>query len=163
VIELGKNKFNVPVPKGMSSFALQQRVLPVAGRIIEVIAGLLAATGDIKGLLGEDGKLDADKLFSGDVLKVIPSALPAMGRVFSEMPSHELENLTRALLSETTCDGVRLFHGGGGEDPFDLLMQGRALDTWRLLWHAIGVWYPDFFALARKSAGSLAPARNSAG
>lgn len=162
MIELGKEKFVVPQPKGMASFALQQRVLPVAGRVVEVIASLLAANGEIKNFLDDKGQFTAGKLLGGDILKVIPSALPAMGRVFSEMPPGELEALTRALLREATCDGVRLFHESGGEDPFDLIMKGRTMDTWKLLWHAIGVWYPDFFALASKSAGSLAPAKSSA-
>lgn len=162
MIIIGKNKFDVPQPRGMSSFGLQQRVLPVAARIVEVLAYLITGMGgDSKKLLGDDGKPDLAKLMGGDVLSVLPAALPAIGRVFSEMPDGELEKVTRSLLIESTCDGVPLFVTGG-DDPFDKLMAGRTMDTWRLLWHAIGVWYPDFFALARKSSGTSGPAKSSA-
>ena len=146
----------------MSSYGLQQRVLPVAARVVEVLAYLINGMGaDKDKLLGEDGKPDLAKLLGGDVLNVLPAALPAIGRVFSDMPDGELEKVTRALLVEATCDGVPLFITGG-DDPFDKLLAGRTMDTWRLLWHAIGVWYPDFFALARKSSGTLGRVENSA-
>lgn len=137
MIKIGERTFVVPPPKGMQSFSEQQRILPVAGRIIGVLAHLLGLSS-----------ADAEKLLDSDVLKVLPQAVPHIGEIFAQMPPSELERITRALLSDAKCDGLPLFGSPGG-DAFDLLMQGRTLDTWRLLWHALEVWYPDFFGLAR--------------
>lgn len=136
MITLGNNKFDVPLPRGMRSFSLQQRILPVAGRVANVFLALVGA--DLK---------EFDKLFEADVLRVLPQALPAIGEIFALMPPNELEMITRELLSGATCDGVPLFGASAG-DPFDALMQGRTIDTWQLLWHAIKIWYPDFFTRA---------------
>lgn len=136
MIELGKNKFLVPVPGGMRSFALQQRIIPVAGRVAGVFVSLLGQGAEVATI--------ADM----DIAKVLPATLPHIGHVFSEMAPGELEWITRELLRDTKCDGLPLFGSPGG-DAFDALMQGRTTDTWRLLWHAIEVWYPDFFTRAR--------------
>lgn len=136
MIKLGNNVFVVPPPTGMRSFALQQRILPVVGRV----AGLLSQ------LIGISGT-DATKLLDVDVLKVLPQAVPYIGEIFAQMPDGELERLTRALLREATFDGNALFSDSNG-DAFDTLMRGRTADVWRLLWHALEVWYPDFFGLA---------------
>jgi hypothetical protein len=136
MIELGKNKFTVPAPSGMRSFALQQRIIPVAGRVAGVFVSLLGQGAEIATI--------ADM----DITKVLPAALPHIGYVFSEMPPGELEWITRELLKDAKCDGLPLFGSPGG-DAFDALMAGRTTDVWRLLWHAVEVWYPDFFARAR--------------
>lgn len=148
MITLGENTFDVPPPKGMRSFALQQRILPVAGRVAEVILHFVGATGvqvdNISDLLGSD------------VLKVLPHAMPAIGNVFSSMPAGELETITRELLGDATLrrgkTPMKLFGAPAG-DPFDQIMQGKSLDTWKLLWHALEVWYPDFFGLAAGLTG----------
>jgi hypothetical protein len=137
MIDLGKNKFDVPAPSGMRSFALQQRIIPVAGRVAGVFLHLL-------------GSDDIESLANTDVVKVLPAAMPHIGHIFSEMPPGELEAITRELLKDAKCDGLQLFGSPGG-DAFDALMRGRTIDTWKLLWHAVGVWYPDFFDLARAS------------
>lgn len=136
-IKLGKNTFVVPPPTGMQSFALQQRLIPVVSRVVEVLVHLLGSTG-VKG--------PEDLLGNGDVLTILPQAMPYLGRIFSDMPRGELEYLTRELLRDAKFDGMPLFNASG--DAFDALMAGRNLDTWRLLGHAVEVWYPDFFALA---------------
>lgn len=150
MITLGKDVFDVPAPKGMSSFALQQAVLPVAGRIVAAIAVTLRVAPEAGGGMNSN-VLGA--LAGMDVIKVLPAALPALGQVFSEMPEGELERLTRTLLADATCNKIRLFGGVPGTsataDLFDTIMQGRTLDTWALLWHALEVWYPDFFGRAR--------------
>src|SRR6185295_1782591 len=141
MITLGKHVFDVLLPRGMSSWALQQRIIPVAGRVAGVLLHLL-------------GSSDVEKLADTDVTEILPAALPHIGHVFSEMPQGELEAITRELLrdakfgDEGKVPSAQLFGSPGG-DAFDLLMRGRTLDTWKLLWHAIGVWYPDFFDLAR--------------
>jgi hypothetical protein len=141
MITLGKHCFDVPLPRGMSSWALQQRVIPVAGRVAGVFLSLLGST-------------DIETLADTDVTKVLPAAMPHIGHVFSEMPQGELEAITRELLrdakwgDEGKNPSMQLFGSPGG-DAFDSVMRGRTIDTWKLLWHAIGVWYPDFFDLAR--------------
>jgi hypothetical protein len=141
MIELGKYRFHVPAPSGMRTFALQQRIVPVAGRVAGVFLALLDKGADLVSL--------ADM----DVVKVLPSALPHIGHIFSEMPPGELEWITRELLrdakfSEGDKTPMPLFGSPGG-DAFDAVMQGKTTDVWRLLWHAVEVWYPDFFAHAR--------------
>jgi hypothetical protein len=155
MLTLGQNKFLVPAPSGMRSFALQQRIVPVAGRVAGVFLALLDKGADIVSL--------ADM----DVVKVLPSALPHIGHIFSEMPPGELEWITRELLrdakfspNENTAPSLPLFANSG--DAFDALMAGRTTDVWRLLWHALEVWYPDFFARVRAlSARTVAVASPS--
>lgn len=139
-VKLGPNTFEIPSPRGMESFALVQRIMPPAGRVISMMLSLL----------GEDPTTaDPATLLDADLLKLLPLALPGLGRIFSEMAPGEFEGLTRALLRETTCDGLPLFAGGPGGDAFDALMRGRTLDTFKLLGHAVLAWYPDVFTLAR--------------
>ncbi len=127
----------------MRTFRFQQRVIPIAGRIGAVFLHLAGAKQGAG--FGE--------LLGADVLTVLPQALPAIGQVFDEMPDGELETLTRELLSGATCKvgnaGFIPLFGSPGGDAFDSLMQGRTLEIWQLLWHALQVWYPDFFARAR--------------
>lgn len=141
MIIIGKNTFIVPAPGGMKSFALQQKILPVAGRVISVFLQLLGASGS-----------SVTKLLEADVLAILPQAMPHVGQIFGSMPAGELEAITRDLLQGSTCDKMQLFGAPGG-DPFDAIMQGRTMDTWKLLFHALEVWYPDFFANARLSFG----------
>ncbi len=162
MITIGKDTFNVPQPRGMRSFALQQKLIPIAGRIANVFLHF-AGVGDIAKLMDED------------VLKVLPKALPHLGQLFSEMPADEIETIARTLLGDprtgatavevATINKMPLFGGAAG-DLFDGMMQGRTIDTWKLLWHAIGVWYPDFLSLARvriaeKAAASLSQESNT--
>lgn len=135
MIRLGNNVFEVPRPGAMKSFSLQQRILPVFGRVAAVILKLLGMAPDS----------DFGKLMEQDITKVLPQAIPYIGEIFATMPPGELEFITRELLTGATCDKMALFGNPAG-DPFDALMQGRTTDTWRLLWHALEVWYPDFFS-----------------
>ncbi len=147
MIVIGDKQFHVPPPGGMRSFGFQQRILPVAGRVANVFLKLIGA-----------GQGEYSKLAGEDIMRVLPVALPEVGEVFSHMPPGELEVLARTLLGDpktgaapgeaATCDKMPLFGGGVG-DAFDGLMRGRTVDTWKLLWHAVEVWYPDFFAGAR--------------
>lgn len=145
VVKVGETEFQIPPPKGMRSFALQQRIGPVVGNLIGAIVSVLDMPG-----IG-----DVSKLLDSDVSKALPSALPALGGVLASMPQGELETLTKELLRDAKVKmggaWVQLFGGPASteaDDLFDTVMAGRSLDTWRLLWHAVRVWYPDFFALA---------------
>lgn len=136
MIEIGKNKFVVGTPDGLKSFALQQRIVPVFARVANVFVHLLGVGSDVA------------TLAEMDLTAVLPAALPHIGDIFAEMKPGELEWITRELLRDTKCDGMALFGSPGG-DAFSSLMAGRTIDTWKLLWHALEVWYPDFFARAR--------------
>lgn len=153
MIKISGHDFNVPPPGGMRSFSLQQRIIPVAGRVVSVFLKLV----------GVDG-LDLSKLQETDVTAVLPAAMPALGAVFAQMPPGELEAITREMLRDATMNKLQLFGSPGG-DAFDGLMQGRTMDAWKLLWHALEVWYPDFFASARgllvRRAGSESSSETS--
>lgn len=158
MIQIGGKNFHVPQPGGMRSFALTQRLVPVAGRVAGVIMQLVGI------------KMDVGDLMEKDVLAVLPRALPHIGEIFAQMQPGDLESIARTLLGDpktgapesATCDKVPLF--GGQMDAFEGLMRGRTADTYRLLAHALEVWYPDFFALARGFRGSTAaPASPSEG
>ena len=150
MIKIGNNTFEVPAPGAMKSFALQQRILPVAGRVAGVFLRLLGAADS-----------DTAKLMDMDVLKVLPQAMPYVGEIFAAMPDGELDTLTRTLLGQAKCDGIALFGNPAG-DPFDALMAGRTTDTWKLLWYALEVWYPDFFTRGRMFIASAAKEKPSA-
>lgn len=147
-MKIGEQEFTVPSPGGMRSFALQQRIWPVAAR-------LGAAASPLIPLWVSAGAVGID-----DLLAAIPQALPLLGEVFAAMPPNELEAITRELLRDAKCGTMPLFGSPKG-DAFDGLMAGRTLDTWKLLAHAMEVWYPDFFGgarglLARRAASAKA-------
>jgi hypothetical protein len=120
------NTFQVEALPAMRSFALQARIAPALGEVIGVAAGILTGGG----------------IDTADVAELAP----VLGRFFAKLPSAELQDVTRELLTGATMDGVPLFTSGQG-DPFDLKMRGRTLDVWKLLWFSLEVNYPDFFGL----------------
>lgn len=146
MIKLGDHTFEVPVPRAMATFALQQRIVPVVG-----------------GLIGAWSKLDG----AADGMEAIAAIAPAVGEAFTKLPPGELEALTRELLADAKVHGFPVknaqaaLFGGPGGDLFDTVFQGRTVDIWQLLWHAIQIWYPDFFSLARAQNGSAAKAKDS--
>lgn len=144
MIKIGEYSYEVPPPPAMESFALQQRVFPIIGRVIGAAMHVL-------------GKSDIAELGEKDVVDALPLIAPALGDVFAAMPAGELEALTRKLLEKATVNGwggtsnVPLFNGQ--ISTFDAVFQGRTLEAWQLLWHALLVWYPDFFARAAALKG----------
>jgi hypothetical protein len=152
VIKIGDYSYTISTPPAMRTFALQQRIAPVLGRVIGVVMQIA-------------GKVDIKELGDKDVAEALPLAAPALGEIFAAMPEGELEALTKELLRDVTVSGwggaqnVQLFNGTGG--AFDSVFQGKSLEVWQLLWHALKVWYPDFFSRvavlrggARKESGS---------
>lgn len=153
MIKIGDKVFDVPAPKGMTSFALQQKILPIAGNVVALFLHAL----------GGKQPSDLNEFMEKDVLKVLPIVLPHLGNIFSSMPPGELESISRTMLGNATCNKLPLFGGSDG-DPFDALMQGKTIDTWKLLWHALGVWYPDFLSLVNSLPAKSAvenPSRES--
>jgi hypothetical protein len=159
MITLGKQKFIVPVPHHMRTWALQQRLFPVAGNLAAAFVVIL-------------GKSDLRSILESEIIQSLPTALPHLGRVFADLPAGELEQITRILLGDpkagakedevATCDGVALFSRDEG-DAFDTILRGRTMDTWRLLVHAMGVHYPDFFVLAQPLVEAVNKGRASEG
>ena len=134
------NTFSVEPLTAMRSFALQPRIAPAIAAVAEAVGSLTSISG------------------KGDLGTVEVAALaPAVGRFFQALQPGDLQDITRALLGSARMDGIALFSGAG--DPFELKMRGRTLDTWRLLWFALEVNYPDFFGLlAGAAARQPAPA-----
>ena len=140
--KIGSNTFALSPLTAMQSFTLQPRLAPALTEAGVVLAKLAAGDG-VAGLL--NAEVDA----------VLPRAI---GRFFEKLPPAELEAITRILLQSATMDGTALFAQVEGQgDPFNILMRGRTLDVWRLIWFAVEVNYPDFFALLPgKGAGEKA-------
>lgn len=132
--KIGGNVFCVTPLPAMRSFTLQPRLAPALAAVAEGIGAI--------GNLAEKQDLDAIEL---------AAIAPVVTRFFHALPPDRLEMVTRELLAGATMDGRPLFTAEG--NPFDVLMRGRSIDVWKLLWFALEVNYPDFFgAVAGKGA-----------
>lgn len=129
---LGSDKFNVDPLDAWSTFELQAKIAP--------------PVAEVMGVLGTE-------LGSGNVADLDVSALgPAVGKFFGHFAQPgSLRALVRELLANATMNGSPLVTTAG--DPFAVLMRGRTVDTWKLLWFAVQVNYPDFFGLLGASRG----------
>jgi hypothetical protein len=123
-LTLSGNTFVVPLLPAMRSFLLQPKIAPAVGAVFGALAPL--AKGDMGG---------AD----------VEALAPLLGGFFAKLGPADLEEVVRTLLDGATMDGTPLFSAAG--DTFNLRMQGRTLDTWKLLAFAVKVNYPDFFGL----------------
>lgn len=147
MITIGNQKFNVPLPRATRTFGLQQRILPIAGDVMSALVQIVG-TGGVERLKA---------MGQSEILELVPEIVPALGKIFSNMPEGELLRILRILLGDPkegalpteigTCDGMPMFSLTDG-DVFDTVLQGRTVDMWRLLVHGLTVWYPDFFGLA---------------
>lgn len=141
-IKIGGNTFTVSPLPASKSFALQARIAPAIAEVFGVI-GKVRAGADI-------GSLDV-----GEMATIVD-------KLAGKLPPAELEALLRELLATATMDNLPLFTSQG--NPFEVRMQGRTIDTWKLLWHSIQVNYPDFFSLLDGlGAAAEKPAAPSAG
>lgn len=170
----------VPLP-ALDSFSLQPRIAPAITELVIGFAEIMQAElkrqaaaalaagaldekpadpSDITALAAPKKKLSFDdlgELAEGlDIESLDTSQItPLVSRFCQALPAAELKSLTRDLLNGATCNGATLFGPGGG--VFNAVMQGRTVDTWRLLFHALRVNYPDFFAVfAAKDGGKRA-------
>ena len=156
MIKLGSQEFHVPPPGGGETFDFQQTIIPVATRLASALAPLIPVWMAANKEKGQERDLTFE-----EALTIIPEALPRLGEVFSHMPPGQLGTIRRILLGKATCGKVPLFGSPAG-DAFDGLLAGRTMDVWRLLVHAMEVWYPDFFGGARALlARRAAPAKPS--
>jgi hypothetical protein len=169
-LELGGTTFSVGPIKAIKSFTLQPRIFPLIAEVISSIAAMLRAapseeeTADAGETRAEAAAVLSDlerqkaRMSIGALGRAaqrlqidtvdVDGIVPIVGRVCAQLPPDELEQILRILLSNTFANGERLFseqHERGKPDPFDKVMQGRTLDTWRLVWEALRVVYADFF------------------
>lgn len=150
-LRIGERLYTVQPLSAMRSFTLQPRLLPAVSEALALFFGLVR---DVAKSGGDEAKLDVGALLEADV--DLDKLVQSFSRVAEKLPPAELEAITRTLLAGATCNGTLLFAAVQGEgDTFDVLMRGRMVEVWRLLWHAVRVNYPDFFALR---AGPAAPA-----
>jgi len=147
---LGGNVFVVNPLSALRSFALQPRIAPPLAEVFGVLASLKTTVQSAGNALEMADKVGIENLLDADI--DIESVIPVVGRFFSKLPADELMSLVRELLSGATMDNIPLFTANG--DPFDVKMRGRTMDTWKLMWHAIKVNFPDFFGLLGASVGA---------
>jgi hypothetical protein len=161
---IGKHMFVVAPLPAIRSWALQPRLVPFIVEIGRLLALFMTSESGKKIVEMVEG-IDLDKMtvqqFLGmdfDLTESATLAADAAARICRQLGSKELEAVTRELLVGATCDGVQMFNAtpGGGE-PFDLLMQGKTLDTWRLLLFAVQINYPDVFS-PRAALAAASPA-----
>ncbi len=154
--QIGDRTYTVNPLPAMQTWRLQPKLAPAAGELAALYAWFVRESLRIT----DGGRVDV----GNDVLRLLPeladqlpNAAAAIRRICDVLPPGDLELITRTLLRTAKCDGKPLFTDGGG-DPFDILMQGRTMDTWKLLVFAVEVSYPDFFAsLADARAPSRTP------
>lgn len=156
-LAIGVDVFALSPMPAMRSFVLQPRVVPIATEVVTLAFGVARE-------LMDDGatNLDLQALLASDV--DLSKVSEAIGKVCAKLPSQELDGLTRDLLAGSTMNGTPLFAPvAGGGDPIDVLLRGRTLDIWRLLWHAVKVNYWDFFVALGASGRRQSGASPSAG
>ncbi len=128
--KIGPDVFTVAALPAMRSFILQPRLAPLLGIVIEALAG-----AQRRGISSLKDLVDHED----DVLALIG---PVIGKLSSVLPPVELEAITKELLYGAAMNGRALFTPEG--NPFDVVMRGRTMDTWRLLLFALEINYPDF-------------------
>lgn len=161
-VKIGKDVFTVSPLTAMRSFVLQPRIGPV---LAEAGALFFGVVRDVATKAGDDVEVDVRALLESEV--DLDKVAASLGRLFGKLAPAELESITRELLAGSTMNGAMLFAAvDGAGDMFNVLLRGRTLDVWKLVWHALRVNYPDFFgALAGsavlQSAGAASPSAGS--
>lgn len=156
--KIGPNTFRVEQLPAMRSFVLQPRILPVAAEVVGLFLDTLGKAGKTAGEVSIASLLDMDLAATAETF------VAAVARCCLKLPPSELETITRELLCGATCDGQLLFQFDGKPGTFDLVMRGRTIDTWRLLFFAVQVNYPDFSSAVadlRKGSTAASPSAGS--
>jgi len=134
-VKVGDRLYQIEALPALRAFTLQSKVAPIA---IEIVDGLGGVLKNVKGTLKD--------FLEQNVLDLLPLATPVLSRVFAKLTETDLEEITKTLLWNTRCNGQCLFTQEGS-GSFDVVMRGRPMETWQLLFHAIQVNYPDFFEM----------------
>lgn len=159
-IVLGGTPFTVEPLFASDSFELQPRVMPILLALFRAQMTIVDAAG---GKIENLGDLKVDISLVGPVLDQLA---PIAEQACRNLPRGELKLLLRDVLKTSTANGIPLFGaptdiGGQTANPFELIMRGRTLDTWKLLIFALRTHYPDFQG-AFAAIGSAAKAATAA-
>lgn len=151
-IRIGNDVFTVSPLGAVRSFELQADIWPPVTAALEEIAKGVAASGiPLKGF-------DFDKLFESNAVEIVAALSRGAAAFFRHLPREKLGFVLRELLGTAKKGTIDLF--GPGE-PFNTEMQGRTMDTWRLIIFSLQISYPDFFArlpaLAARAGGGDGP------
>lgn len=163
-LTLGDKIFTVnPLPVE-DSFDLQPKLAPILPEIGKLVALFVRKRDEISAL-EVDEKADAptkkealDKAI--DLATVALDELaPIVQRVSALLQPAELRYIRRTLLRGAACGSQMLYRDDASSDgqPINILLAGRTMDVWRLMFFALRVSYPDFFempALAKIAKGS---------
>jgi hypothetical protein len=146
-IILGGTKFNVGrLASAWQTFEIQPLLGPGVMELFRVFEALPKI-------------LDGGSVADMDAMALLPSVAPVIGSALSKIPPRDLRQLTETLLSATTVEiagrSVNLV------EVYAATMQGRTIDTWKLLFVALKENYPDFFGLFAAKGGSKAAASGS--
>jgi hypothetical protein len=165
---IGGNRFTVAPLTAMRSFVLQPRLAPVIAEVAALVFAALEsdAVKELMGAGADGGAVDLKAMTVDQFMSLdldlgahADQLVNAVSRICTKLPPKELEGITRELLQGAQMDGKFLFGDDG--NPFDVLMRGRTIDTWRLLFFAVQVNYPDVFS-RRAANGGATPAPGSA-
>lgn len=154
-LKIGDRNYEVPELPAFESFTMQPRLAPIIAEVAVLAFGALSKLKD------EDGKdldlknMSIEQFMALDVGIDTDAVLAAVARVCAKLPQPDFKRLVRDLLGGARCNGAQLFTENG--NPFDVLMRGRTLETWRLLFFAVQINYPDVFS-RRGASGAQSPA-----
>jgi hypothetical protein len=162
-LKIGNDVFTVSPLAGESSFLLQPKILPLlpdVGALVSLFATAMAAAPSAPDDATEEAKALASGAQVAAATGFLAEAAVVVARLCAKMPSADLKEVMRTLLEGATMNGTLLYTGQG--NPINVLMQGRTIDIWRLLAHALKVSYPDFFGLLGAFRGRVGKAGASA-
>jgi len=134
--KIGDHLYSITPLPALASFTLQADLAPALAAVAGAVGGDLASLE-------------------------VEAMAKAAGAFFAALPRDKFSNVVRELLSPVLRDGAPLFTSAG--NPFDVVMAGSTLDTWKLLLAALEVNYPDFFGAlaALRAAGAVNPSAAS--
>jgi hypothetical protein len=158
-LRIGDDVFSVSPLTGERSFLLQPLIAPAMADFGALFALFVRAfaSGDEEPKIAADEEPKANAVV--EALDALEQAGPVIARLCSKLPPEQLRTIIRELLAGATMNGKPLYSVQG--NPIDVLLQGRTMDFWRLLIHAMRVTYPDFFSLLRGLGVSSRGAANS--
>ncbi len=162
---IGPNRFTVVALPAMQTCELEPIVFPLLPDIAALYALLMESAPAIATAFGGvDKEVNAESVSAAvpSLLPILDRASEVIARLARKFPPGALSALTRELLRGARCDGQELF-GPAGEF-YNVAMQGRTIDAWRLRLFALRVNFPDVFKLVPGASGSAArtPAAPSA-
>lgn len=161
-LTIGSDTFTVDLIDPWESFLLEPLIMPIVADLVPaVMAGMSTAQE-------QAGERPLGDLNIAEILPVLDAIAPQVGAALARVTPKLLDEVSRKLLQNATMNGAPLFSPvAGGGDPIRILLRGKTLIIWKLLFAAMRENYADFFVLlgrdaASKAAGSSATSRASA-